>query len=86
MDEIQLAGYAVTAVIILGGFVSIINKFTQPINDLRIVIQKLNDRIDAMIRDDDRRDKRLDEHGVKLDELDDRVNTIETKMSFHHKD
>lgn len=86
MDEIQLAGYAVTAVVILGGFVSIINKFTQPINDLRIVIQKLNDRIDAMIRDDDRRDKRLDEHGVKLDKLDDRVNTIETKMSFHHKD
>lgn len=86
MDEIQLAGYAVTAVVILGGFVSIINKFTQPINDLRIVIQKLNDRIDAMIRDDDRRDKRLDEHGVKLDKLDDRVNTIETKMSFHHKE
>lgn len=85
MDEIQLAGYAVTAVVILGGFVSIINKFTQPINDLRVVIQKLNDRIDAMIRDDDKRDKAIERHGKKIDDLDDRVTKVETTISIHHK-
>lgn len=86
MDEIQLAGYAVTAVVILGGFISIINKFTQPINDLRVVIQKLNDRIDAMIRDDDKRDKTIERHGNKIEELDDRVHKVETTIAIHHKD
>ena len=86
MDEVQLAGYAVSAVIILGGFVSIITKFTQPINDLRVVIQKLNDNIDSMKRDDEKRDKRMDKHGEKIDELDGRVGKIESRMNVYHKE
>ena len=86
MDEVQLAGYAVSAVVILGGFISIITKFTQPINDLRVVIQKLNDNIDSMKRDDEKRDHRIDKHGEKIDELDHRVGTLETTVSFHHRD
>lgn len=86
MDEVQLAGYAVSAVVILGGFISIITKFTQPINDLRVVIQKLNDNIDSMKRDDEKRDKRIDKHGEKIDELDGRVGRLETTVNFHHRD
>lgn len=86
MDEVQLAGYAVSAVVILGGFISIITKFTQPINDLRVVIQKLNDNIDSMKRDDEKRDHRIDKHGEKIDELDGRVGKLEMTVDFHHKD
>ena len=51
MDDVVLIGYAVTAVVVLGGFIGVIMKFTQPINDLRVVIQKLNDKIDSIIAD-----------------------------------
>ena len=43
MDDLQFVGNVVTAVITLGGFIAVIIKFIQPINDLRVVIQKLNE-------------------------------------------
>lgn len=85
MDEMQLIGYGVTIIITLGSFIAVIMKFTQPINDLRVVIQKLNDNIDAMKKDDEVRDKRIDEHGERLDRLSGRVGKLETKMEMYHK-
>lgn len=86
MEETQFLGYLVTAIITLGGFIAVIMKFTQPINDLRIVIQKLNDRIDAMKEGDDKRDQRIETHGKQIDELDNRVGTLETKVRIYHND
>lgn len=86
MDEIQFLGLAVGAVITLGGFIAVIMKFIQPINDLRVVIQKLNDRLDAINKQDETRDKRIDAHGQRLDTLDGRVGKLETKMTIYHKD
>lgn len=85
MDEMQFLGYAVTAIITLGGFIAIIQKFTQPINELRVVMQKLNDNIDALKNDNETQTKRLDKHGEKIEDLDHRVGTIETKMDMYHK-
>ena len=92
MTEAQILGYIVTAVITLGGFVAVIMKFVQPINDLRVVIQKLNDNIDSMKAEDKTRDKRLDRHGEELDQhtrqlnaLDNRVGKIETRVDAYHK-
>lgn len=84
MDELQFMGYLVSAVITLGAFIAVVIKFTQPINDLRVVIQKLNDNIDALQNDNTRQSKKIEKHGEQIDELDHRVGKIETKIEFYH--
>lgn len=85
MDETQFLGYLVVAIVTLGGFVAVIMKFVQPINDLRVVIQKLNDSIDNITKNNERQSKRLDKHDEQIDKLDHRVGTIETKIDLYHK-
>ena len=82
MDDVVLIGYAVTAVVVLGGFIGVIMKFTQPINDLRVVIQKLNDKIDSMIEDANELKIRVGEHGKEIDALGTRVCKIETRIDL----
>lgn len=86
MDATQFLGYLVTAIITLGGFVAIIMKFVQPINDLRVVIQKLNDNLDSLKTDSGKHDKTLEVHEEKIDKLDRRVGGLETRMDIYHKD
>lgn len=85
MDQAQLIGYAVTIVITLGSFIAVIQKFTQPINELKIVIQKLNDNIDSLKIDNDTQNKRLDRHRDEIEDLQMRVNNLELKMKVYHK-
>lgn len=82
MDNIQFIGTLISAVITLGAFVTIIMKFIQPINDLRIVIQKLNDIIDSLKKDNDTQNRRIEKHGEQIDKLDRRVGKIETKIKI----
>ena len=84
MDDVQFIGYLVSAIITLGGFIAVIMKFIQPINDLRIVIQKLNDTIDALKSDNDTQNKRIEKHGEQIDDLNHRVGKIETKIETYH--
>ena len=84
MNEMQLLGYAVTIVITLGGFIAVIQRFTQPINDLRVVIQELRDCIKMLKNDSQAQDRRLQKHGEQIDELDKKVNHLETKMGMYH--
>lgn len=86
MNEMQFIGYLISAVITLGGFVAVIMKFIQPINDLRVVIQKLNDNIDMLKSDNENHDKRIEKHGQEIDKLDTRVGKLETKMDLYHKE
>ena len=85
MDDVVLIGYAVTAVVVLGGFIGVIMKFTQPINDLRVVIQKLNDKIDSIIADANELKIRVGEHGKEIDALGTRVCKIETRIDLENK-
>ena len=85
MDDVVLIGYAVTAVVILGGFIGIIMKFTQPINDLRVVIQKLNDKIDSMIDDENELKVRVGKHGGEINELKTSVVKLEAKVGMHDR-
>ena len=85
MDELQFIGYLVSAIITLSGFIAVVTKFTQPINDLRIVIQKLNDAIDSLKNDNLLQNRRIDKHGEEIDKLDHRVGKLETKMDMYHK-
>ena len=86
MDEMQFLGYLISAVITLGGFIAIILKFIQPINDLRVVIQKLNDTIDTLKNDNATQNKKLDEHSEKIDKLEHRADKMELKMKMYHKE
>ena len=85
MDNIQFIGTLISAVITLGAFVAIIMKFIQPINDLRIVIQKLNDTIDSLKKDNDTQNRRIEKHGEQIDKLDKRVGRIENKFDMNDK-
>jgi outer membrane murein-binding lipoprotein Lpp len=85
MDNVQFLGYLISAIITLGGFIAVIMKFIQPINDLRIVIQKLNDTIDALKEDNLTQNKRIEKHGVQIDDLNSRVGRIETKIDMHQE-
>lgn len=85
MNELEFLGYAVTAIITLGGFIAVVTKFTQPINDLRIVIQKLNDTIETLKNDNAIQNTRIEKHGEEIDKLDTRVGTLETRMDMYHR-
>lgn len=85
MDEVTFLGYLITAVITLGGFVGVVVKFTQPINELRVVIQKLNDNIDTIREVNEQQNKRIEKHGEQIDDLNHRVGKIEGKIELHHE-
>lgn len=86
MDEMQLLGYAVTAIITLGGFIAVIMKFTQPINELRVVIQKLLDKIDSISKDNDEHGRVIAKHGEDITKLGTRVDKLETRMDIYHQE
>lgn len=85
MEETQFLGYLITAVITLGAFVAVIQKLTQPINDLKVVIQELRDCISSLKTDNASQNRRLEEHGKEIDELKDRMTKAETKINMYHK-
>lgn len=85
MNDMEVLGMVITALITIAGLVSLVVRFIKPINELRIVIQKLNDAIDVMRHDHDSHERRLTKHGEEIDKLDDRVGKLETKMDFFHK-
>ena len=81
----EYLGIAVSVVITLGSFIAVIMKFTQPINDLRVVIQKLNDNIDTLKTDNANHDRRITKHGQEIDQLKTDFGRLETKMDMYHK-
>ena len=85
MSTEQVIGYIVVAIVALGGFVALMQKITQPINDLRIVIQELRDCINTLKNDNSTQNKRLDKHGEEIDKLNNRVGKIETKINLYHE-
>lgn len=84
MDETQFLGYLVTAIITLGAFVAVIQKLTQPINDLKVVIQELRDCISSLKTDNATQNRRIEEHGKEIDKLKDRVTEAETRIKLYH--
>lgn len=85
MNEVVFVGCLVLAVVTLGGFIAVIMKFVQPINDLRVVIQKLNDTIDTLKTDNVTQNRRIEKHGEQIDDLNHRVGNIETKIEIYRK-
>ncbi len=86
MNEAQFVGNVVLTVITLGSFVAIINKFTQPINELKIVIEKLNSCIEHIKEDEAIQNKRLEKHGIEIDDLKTRIGKVETKLEVTNEE
>lgn len=86
MNEAQFVGNVVLTVITLGSFVAIINKFTQPINELKIVIEKLNSCIEHIKEDEAIQNKRLEKHGIEIDDLKTRIGKVEIKLEVTNEE
>lgn len=84
MDKPEFIGYLVSAIITLGSFIAVIIKFMQPINNLLITVQKINDNIDAIKNDNGVQNQRIEKHGEQIYNLDRRVGKIETKIETFH--
>lgn len=84
MDETQFLGYLVTAIITLGAFVVVIQRLTQPINDLRVVIQELRDCVNTLKTDNANQNQQLVSHSKEIDELKAKVNCLQTKVDMYH--
>ena len=84
MEQAELIGYAVLAFITLGSFTVVISRFTQPINELRVVIQELRDCITNIMKENARHTERLDKHRDQIEELQKDVAEIKTKMDMYH--
>lgn len=80
MNNPEVIGNAILVVIVLGSFYAVISKFTEPINELKIVIQELKVTIEALKDDYNTHNKRLEKHGIEIDDLKERVYKIETKI------
>lgn len=85
MGENEFLGYLISALITLGGFIAIVMKMVQPINELRIAIQELKDYITAMRENDKRRDEQISKHEERINQLETRTDKLETKVEMHHK-
>lgn len=84
MEQAQLIGYAVTIVITLGSFIAVIQKFTTPINELRIVIQELRDCINGITKENARHTERLDKHRDQIEELQKDVAEVKMIVNILH--
>lgn len=84
MDETQFLGYLVSAIITLGAFIVVIQRLTQPINDLRVVIQELRDCVKSLRDDNDYHDKKIEAHGKEINELKGRVDKVELLVKMCH--
>ena len=86
MDEMQFMGYLISALMVLGGFIGLIIKFIQPINKLNVTIQQLIDTMANLKEQEDKQDKKLEKHDEQIDDLQGRMNTVETKIKIYHHD
>lgn len=84
MNEAEFLGYVVLAIITLSSFIAVANKFTQPINDLKVVVQELRDCISSLKETNNEQNRIINRHGEEIDDLKSRVKEIETKINMYH--
>ena len=85
MNESEFLGYLVVAIVTLGSFVSVVQKFTKPVNDLKDTINDLKTCLTILSENNDTQNKRLDLHGQEIDNLKLDVGKVKTKIDVYHK-
>ena len=90
MEQAFAIGAVVIALISIFKLVSAVNsfsdKFTGPLNELKIAIQRLNDSIEHLIKDSEVLKDSITKHGQEIDILNSRVDKLEIKMEMLHKE
>ena len=76
--QAQFLGYFIMAVVTIGGFIGIVNKITQPINELKIVISELKECIRFLQKDQET-------HKEKIEEFERRISHIEKDVGILSK-
>lgn len=84
MDETLFLGYSVLTVITLGAFMLVIQRFMQPVNDLKIAIQELRDYIGTLKESNAAQNKRIEELEKTVNALDKTVEKILAIVQLHH--
>lgn len=84
MSQTEFLGLLIPALSVLAGFITVIIKINQPINDLRLVVQELKDCIASLKNDNATQNRRIDEHGKEIDQLKLDVQKIKTKVEMYH--
>lgn len=83
MGETEFLGYLVMSVVTLGGFIGVIHKMTQPVNDLKVVIQELKDCVKALRDQNATHTKQLETLEDNVHELSHRIGAIETTIEIY---
>lgn len=90
MEQAQAIGYFIIAGGAVISFVISVNKisdkFTGPLNELKIAIQKLNDSIEHLLKDSEVLKDRIAKHGQEIDDLISRMDKLEIKVEMLHKE
>ena len=84
-NEIFMLGAVLIALITIIGFVTCIVKLMDPINKLNLAIQELRDFVKAINEQNATQNRRLDEHGKAIDQLNIKFEGLETKVNMYHK-
>lgn len=89
MEYYAVAGMVAIALIAMVGFFISIKKSIsderKPMEDLNINITKLNTNFENMLEQDKVRDKRIEKHGVEIDEIKKTVNNHEVRIKVLEK-
>lgn len=89
MDYYAVVGMVAIALIAMVGFFISIKKSIsderKPMEDLNINITKLNTNFENMLEQDKIRDKRIEKHGVEIDEIEKTVNNHEARIKVLEK-
>lgn len=84
MDATLFLGYLVGGLAAIGALFALAMRVVQPMNDLRVVIQKLVDKFDTLEKTNEKHDRALEKHEEHLGKLDDRVGKLETTVDIYH--
>lgn len=89
MDEAQIIGCIILAAVTIGSFLTMVlkavGKITQPINELRVVIQELKDCIKDITKENAFHTELLDRHRKQIEELQMDVMELKHTIDMYHK-
>ena len=90
MEQAFTIGAVVLALLsifkLIGAVNSFSEKFTGPLNELKIAIQRLNDSIEHLIKDSEVLKDKITKQGQEIHHLNSRMDKVELKMDMYHKE